>query len=244
LDDLFAEVENVSAGNFVNCKENTMIKYIALAALLCFSSGKAFASFIYANEFDVGTNTARLTDNATLSWLNGTNKSSPVSVHSSATFYNQHFGGAADSATYDTFPGISNEILGGPNSYSYGAIQIDFDAPVQSFGMKVENLSGDSFGVYVFDADGSFVEKLSAYVGLSNLLTRDANRYFDGSFHWDFGYDVGRVKLGSEASAGYIYALDVASVPEPSSFILLAIGLLSVVRVRRTMNSSVKKEFA
>jgi hypothetical protein len=219
-----------------------MIKYIALVALLCLSSSKTFASFIYADDFVVGADTTRLIDNVTLSWLSGTGNVSSSSVHDSAVLDHQHFGGPIDAATYDTVPGISHEVLGSPNSYTYGALQIDFDAPVRSFGMKVENLNGDGFGVYVFDTDGSFVERLSAYVDQS----RDSlnHPYFDGSFRWDFGYDVGLIKLGSAASAGYVYALDVTHVPEPSSLILLGIGLLCVVKVRRSINSSAKQHVA
>jgi len=217
-----------------------MIKYLALVALLFLSSSKTFASLIYADDFDVGSDTTHLIDNVTLSWLSGTSDVSSSSIHDSATFDHQHFGGPADAATYDIVPGILHEVLGRLNSYTYGALQIDFDAPVRSFGMKVENLSGDGFGVYVFGADGSFVEKLSAYVDQSrNGLDQP---YFDGSFHWDFGYDVGLIKLGSNASAGYVYALDIKKVPEPPSLILLGIGLLCVVKVRRSINSTAKQE--
>jgi hypothetical protein len=215
-----------------------MIKYIALAALLCLTSGKSFASFIYADDFEVGADTTHLTDNVTLSWLSGTSNVSPSSVHGPGLLPHQHFGGATSAATHDTFPGIWYEVSGSPNSYTYGALQIDFDAPARSFGMKVENTNGDGFGVYVFGTDGSFMERLDAYVDRKQIP--DGGPLFDGSFHWDFGYDVGLIKLGSNASAGYIYALDVTQVPEPSSLILLGIGLLCVVQVRRSIHLSAK----
>ena len=44
-----------------------MIKYIALVALLCLSSSKTFASFIYADDFKLGARTADLTKDHTLS---------------------------------------------------------------------------------------------------------------------------------------------------------------------------------
>ncbi|RYY74983.1 MAG: PEP-CTERM sorting domain-containing protein [Gammaproteobacteria bacterium] len=219
-----------------------MIRYIALLALLCLPSSNSFASFIYADDFDVGADRTHLTDNATLSWLSGTNNVSTSKVHTSGALYHQHFGGLVDAATYQTTPGLLHEALGSPNSYSYGALQIDFDAPARSFGMKVENLHGDGFGVYVFGTDGSFMERLDAYV--EQKQTSSGGPYFDGSFHWDFNYDVGQIKLGSNASSGYVYALDVTQVPEPSSLILLAIGVLCVFKVRRSINSSVQQEAA
>lgn len=216
-----------------------MIKYIALAALLCLTSGQTFASFIYADDFAVGADTTHLTDNATLSWLSGTDNLLPSKVHDSTMLEHRHFGGPTTSSTHDIIPGLLLEVLGSPNSHDYEALQIDFDAPVRSFGMKAENFHGDGFGVYVFGTDGNFVERLAADVVRSqNNLGQP---YFDGSFHWDFGYDVGLIKLGSNASSGYIYALDVSEVPEPSSLVLLGIGLLCVVQVRRSVNSNSMK---
>ncbi len=219
-----------------------MIKYIAVIALLCLSSSNGFASFIYADDFALGSDTTHLTDTVTLSWLNGTNDVSLSKVHDSGTFYHQHFGGVATAETHDTFPGISNEVLGSPNSYSYGALQIDFDAPTRSFGMKAETANGDGFEVYLFGTDGNFVEKLYAFAQHTDQRTKNNDPLFDGDFHWDFAYDVGQIKIGSSASAGYVYALDVTQVPEPSSLILLGIGLFCVVKVRRSVNSSAKPE--
>ena len=214
-----------------------MIKYIAVIALLCLPSTKSFASFIYADDFALGADTTHLTDTVTLSWLNGTNDLTPSKVHDSGIFYHQHFGGATTAETHDTFPGIWNEVHGSPNLYSYGALHIDFDAPARSFGMKAETSSGDGFEVYLFGTDGNFIEKLYAFAERTDQRTTNNDPLFDGDFHWDFAYDVGQIKIGSSASAGYVYALDVMQVPEPSSLILLAIGLLCVARVRRSINS-------
>jgi len=214
-----------------------MIKHIALTALLFLSSSNTFASFIYADDFIVGSDTTQLADNVTLSWLNGENGLSGSSVNSNAILPHQHFGGSSGAATWELRSGLWPEILGSSQPHSYQALQIDFDAPVRSFGMKIESLNGDGFGVYVFDTFGNFVEELGAYLSTTYMQpATNEGIYFDGSFNWDFDYDVGQIKLGSNSAAGYVYALDVTQVqvPEPSPIILLAIGLLCILKFRRS----------
>ncbi len=216
-----------------------MIKHIAVIALLCLSSSSTFASYIYADDFSVGSDTTQLADNATLSWLNGEEGLSGSSVSSPLYLPHQHFGGSSESATWELRTGLYPEILGSTQPHTYQALQIDFNAPARSFGMKTESLNGDGFGVYVFDTAGNFVEELRANLSRTYMYpATQEGSFFDGSFHWDFAYDVGQIKLGSNSAAGYVYALDVAQLPEPSSIILLGLGLVCILISRRSFNPS------
>ncbi|RYY74982.1 MAG: PEP-CTERM sorting domain-containing protein [Gammaproteobacteria bacterium] len=216
-----------------------MIKHIALIALLCLSSSSTFASYIYANDFSVGSDTTHLTDNATLSWLSSEDGLSGSSVSDHSWMPNQHFGGASSAATWDSGMSQYVNLMYGSNQPSYQALQLDFLAPVRSFGMKVESDSGDGFGVYVFDPLGNFVEAMRVYQSTTFLYpdTREGT-YHNGSYHWDFDYDVGQIRVGSTMAAGYVYALDIAEVPEPSSLILLGLGLLCILKSRSSFNFS------
>ena len=220
-----------------------MIKHFALIAALCLSSVNTFASYIYANDFSVGADTTQLTDNATLRWLSSEDGLSGSSV-SDSWLPNKHFGGSSSAATNDSGMSQYVQLMYGSNNPStyYQALQLDFIAPVRSFGMKVESDSGDSFGVYVFDSLGNFVEALRANQSAAflNPATQEG-RYHNGSYHWDFDYDVGQIRFGSTSAAGYVYALEVAQLPEPSSIILLGLGLLCILKSRRRFNFSFLK---
>jgi len=223
-----------------------MIKHIALIALFCLSSNSTFATYIYANDFSAGSDTTHLTDNATLSWLSSEDGLSGSSV-SGSWLGNKHFGGASSAATWDSGMSQYVELMYGStsNSTSYRALQLDFIAPVRTFGMKVESDSGDSFGVYVFDAFGNFVEAMRVYQSAAfKYPDTQEGRYHNGSYHWDFDYDVGQIRVGSTMAAGYVYALDIADVPEPSSIILLGLGLLCILKSRCAINPASKNQKA
>ena len=223
-----------------------MIKHIALIALLCLSSNSTFASYIYANDFNVGSDTTQLTDNATLQWLSSEGGLSGSSVSDHGWMPNKHFGGVSSAATWDS--GMSqyvNLLYGSTSHASYQSLQLDFFAPVRSFGMKVESDSGDSFGVYVFDVLGNFVEALRVSQSTAFMYPdTQEGRYHNGSYHWDFDYDVGQIRVGSTMAAGYVYALDIADVPEPSSIILLGLGLLCILKSRCVINPASKNQKA
>lgn len=217
-----------------------MIKYIAVIALFLFNSSNVFAAFIYADDFAVGEDSTYLTDNATLSWLAGTGVTTSSSVFGPAGFYHQHFGGTTSATTYDTFPGIWNEAHGSPNPQNYAALEVSFDTPVHSFGLKAENRTSSPFLVYLFDADGGFLDVITAGVintGVRPVGSPDMGWIFDATYNWTFDVAVSQIKIGGASDGGYIYALDVTQVPEPSSLLLLFIGLACVVKMRHSIKA-------
>jgi hypothetical protein len=215
-----------------------MFKYFAVTALFLLTSTKVLAAFIYADDFAVGEDVSQLTSNATLSWLEGTGNSSPSLIFSPVGFYHQHFGGTNSATTYDTFPGLWEEAHGSPNPHVYAALEINFDSAIRSFGFKAENHTSSPFGVYLYDTDGNFLELLTAYVVNTGIPNPDSyGSIFDATYHWSFDFDVGKIRIGGASDAGYIYALDVSQVPEPTTIALLFMGLLVLTIVRRSADT-------
>lgn len=212
-----------------------MIKRFVIFAAFLLTSSNALAAFIYADDFSVGDEVTYLTPNATLSWLSGTGNKSSSFIFGSSRFYHQHFGGTTNATTFDTFPGIWSEINGSPVPQVYAALEIDFATPVRSLGLKAENQTSSPFLVYLFGANGDFLELLTAGVTNTGLTPPDNSfgRIFDATYYWNFSADVGRVIIGGASDAGYIYALDVTQVPEPSSALLFLIGLGCIIKLRR-----------
>jgi len=214
-----------------------MLKHIAIITLFLLTGSKAFASFIYADDFAVGEDVSHLTGNATLSWLAGTGNSSPSSVFGPDSFYHQHFGGKDSAVTGDLVPGLLQEAMGSPYSHNYAALEISFDSAIRSFGFKAENRTSSPFGVFLYDTAGNFIELLTANVVNTHVSVPGYyGSIFDATYNWNFDFDVGKIRIGGTSDAGYIYALDVAQVPEPSSLVLFLIGLACVVKVRRSVN--------
>jgi len=212
-----------------------MFKYFVIAAFFLLTSAKALAAFIYADDFAVGENASQLTDNATLRWLDGTNQSSPSFIFSPTGFYHQHFGGTDNATTYDTYPALWLEAHGSPVSHEYAALEINFDNAIRSFGFKAENHTSSPFGVYLYDTAGNFLQLLTAGVVNTGIPTPGSQgSIFDASYNWNFDFDVGKIRIGGASDAGYIYALDVSQVPEPTSIALLFMGLLVLTIVRRS----------
>ncbi len=215
-----------------------MLKLIAVIALFLLTSSKLYAALIYADDYSVGEDATHLTDKATLSWLSGTGNSSSSSVFGPVGFYHQHFGGTTSAATYDTFPGLWNEAHGSPNFQQYQALEINFSRPVQSFGFRAENHTSSPFGVYLYDVEGNFLQLINAYVmntGIKAPGPVDTGWIWDATYNWNFNFDVGKIRIGGASDAGYIYALDITQVPEPSPLFLLLIGLACVFKVRRAV---------
>lgn len=212
-----------------------MIKYIAATALLLLASVNTLAAFIYADDFTVGEDVSHLTDNATLSWISGTGNFSSSSVFSPVGFFHQHFGGTENATTYDTIPGLLEEALGSPAQYDYAALEINFISAIRSFGFKAENRTSSPFGVFLYDSEGSLIQYMIASV--VNTGVPSPGHYgsiFDATYHWNFDFDVSKIRIGGASDGGYIYALDVSQVAEPSSVALLIIGLLGLIIARRS----------
>lgn len=212
-----------------------MFKYIAMTALFLLTSPYALAAFIYADDFAVGEDVSHLTDNITLRWIAGTGNYSSSLIFSPVGFYHQHFGGTENATTYDTFPSLLEEALGSPAAYDYAALEINFGSAIRSFGFKAENRTSSPFGVYLYDTEGNLLQYLTAGVVNTGITAPGhSGSIFDAAHHWNFDFDVSRIRIGGASDAGYIYALDVSQVPEPSSIVLLLMGLLGLKIARRT----------
>ena len=214
-------------------KGKSMKKLLSVSAMFLASMGVshlASAAYIYADDFAVGTVVEELTDNAALHWRTDSSPSNPVVITDGATSQHphQHFG----TATYAGFPNLYNEILGAPVTKSYAALEVDFAESTRYFGFKAENHSGDPFMLFLFDAQGDFVDFLYE-PPISSSITGESGgplgRTFDYSESYNFDFDVGKIILGSSDSSAYIYALDVASVPESQTFSLLMLGMFFFV---------------
>lgn len=215
-----------------------MFKYIAVTALFLLTSTNALAAFIFADDFAVGEDASHLTSNATLRWISGTGNFSSSSIFSPVGFYHQHFGGTVNATTYDTFPSLMEEALGSPVLHDYAALEIDFGSAIRSFGFKAENRTSSPFGVFLYNNEGDLLQYITANVVNTGIpAPGHYGSIFDASYHWNFDFDVSRIRIGGASDAGYIYALDVSQVPEPGSIALLVMGLLGLITARRSTKS-------
>ncbi len=215
------------------------IKRKALVLLFSFSiNTSAFAEWISAEEFRAGSDVSQLFENVTLNWIKSVKdeprqylpsiigRSSYPDIEG-GLFHDMYFGSATGATSYRTISLIyGNPVNPGP----FEALSITFDRPTQFFGYKAENHSNDPMMIALYDTRGAFIDWF--HEGPSSRTRNEAGYLIsDFSYSYNFGFDVGSIILGGTDSASYIYSL--AFVPEPSSALLIIVGLLSLIAARK-----------
>ncbi|RZA07763.1 MAG: PEP-CTERM sorting domain-containing protein [Moraxellaceae bacterium] len=196
-----------------------MKNFFYAATLFVTSSMSAHAGLINANDFNPGQDVSHLIDNVTLSFMNSTGSHAAVvatqnNVHVFGSTRNAGFYQGEDQIT-DPFPSAAIELL-----------ELDFANPIRSFG--VQSTSATDVGLLMF-----YYDAFDNYLGESYLLSTyrspgpSVRELREGFMNFDF--DVGKIRIGAGTDAHQILAFDiaVASVPEPSTFMMFAIGLLA-----------------
>ncbi|MES2822606.1 MAG: PEP-CTERM sorting domain-containing protein [Pseudomonadota bacterium] len=224
-----------------NLKGNALIFLFSISISVSVSAG-----WISAAEFRLGENVTEVFENVTLNWIKSVKdeprqylpsiiSQDPRPDFEGGLFHDKYFGSAIGAASYSTI----NLIHGNPvNPGSFEALSITFDQPTQFFGYKAENHSNDPMMIALYDTSGVFIDWIAE--GPSSRTRNDAGHLIsDFSYSYDFGFDVGSIILGGTDSASYIYAL--ALVPEPSSMLLMVLGLLSLGVARKLKLSRTEK---
>ncbi|HEY6528288.1 MAG TPA: PEP-CTERM sorting domain-containing protein [Cellvibrionaceae bacterium] len=196
-----------------------MKTFFYAAVLFVTSSISAHAGLINANSFTSGQDVSHLIDNVTLSCLNSTGSHAAVVSTQNNNFVfastrNAGFYQGEDQIT-DPFPSASIQLL-----------ELDFANPIRSFG--VQSTSATDVGLLMF-----YYDAFDNYLGESYLSSTyrspgpSVSELREG--YMSFNFDVGKIRIGAGTDAHQILAFDiaVASVPEPSTFIMFAIGLLA-----------------
>lgn len=221
-----------------------LIKFFLLAPLITISF-YAQAALIKASDFEVGTEISQLNSNTTVSLIQshrGITKILPVVVEQKSVWGNPMsniFGGMLQnlymaSHDYERIESL-DDLYASPHSFS--AIQINYITPTRQISVNGLTPWGDGFMALAFGENGEFLEFQSRF-GPAKCLGSytpncNAGFSFGGTVHFENA--AHHVVIGGMFSETYIESIN-ASLPEPSTLLLLALGGI-VLTLRRCQHS-------
>jgi|GEM_PF-6695938 len=112
---------------------------------------------------------------------------------------------------------------------NFGGILLSLSEPIKSLGLKDVSRFGDGLVLFLFNKDGDYI-KTTTNTPFSNKTTKidsSDRTFWEFTSYFNFGTDVSYILIGSDDASDYITAFDI-SVPEPSSIMLLLVGVFSI----------------
>lgn len=144
---------------------------------------------------------------------------------------------------HDTEIVANDGMIKQTNNYVFNYMMVEFLVPVDfvSIDMRGYSSTGGTLSLALFDASGNSITGANADVDDDNFITLTGQ---SSSIYIDYITMYGVMTTGDYAGESFTPIYDnlvfntVAPIPEPTTMLLLSVGLVGVVRFRKRFNKS------
>lgn len=220
---------------------------VLVGAILSAPSSRA--TVINANYYPVGTNLTHAIPFATLedavgqtggTFATATFTTSPLIVGSVDAVSGDILG--AQPVFINTLGSATEAFAGYPDEPGWRALYAVFAHPVHDINVRYVNCSTDVAWFFAFDVNGKFIAGpvMSGSLSCRPLMPIGSTTPY--TLNFESSTPIGSILVGSWSSAGYVTALDIPGLPEPSTFALfgggiMVVGIFALRRRRRPAGS-------